>query len=219
MSVCNIAFKDDEVLILTDTLQYDNGKPVRLGGPKCVYDASKRFALVTRGIVGLGEALEHLLLDRAANFDHAEQLIGNAFEKLIAAAECGRPLIRSEATLAGWSTRRNDLAVLRWRIMETPVVEIQTLKRGWHVEPCHPRVKLPQNASNANSDRMVKVALAQQAALNTMHAKGLCIGGRMHLTSISRSGVVQREVGRYLDYETHRALAGDPLDEEGRLVA
>jgi hypothetical protein len=66
--------------------------------------------------------------------------------------------------------------------------------------------------ADMGAERMAKIALAQWKVAQRFNWN-MCIGGRMHMTTITRDGITQEEVGRYPDYSTHTTQFGDPLTE------
>jgi hypothetical protein len=212
MSVANLAFMSDRILCLSDTLQYQGRKPVSLCDRKTDVPEHGRFALVTRGLCVLGDAVSELAC-RYEDHDEAERHLAAWF---LAFADLSKddPARAVEATIMGWSELHQDLRAVRFLLNRTRPLKVEVLGRGWHVSPKHPKFVMPATVrEDTDTARMVKVALAQQMALNGLNDLNECIGGCMHVTTVTRAGAVQELAGIYPDYAEHAALRGDPNED------
>jgi hypothetical protein len=68
---------------------------------------------------------------------------------------------------------------------------------------------MPSTVSEA---QFIRLALAQWR-VREQFMGSLCIGGVMHLTSVTTAGADQRIVGTYPDYAEHASEFGDPNAE------
>lgn len=204
MSVCNIAFDGSSVRFLTDTMIYRGDRPVSLAQRKAEVAPSGRFAWTCRGNVFLGDIIHRHLgvaqsMDDAGPF--AAELMGVFSEEVM--ANCAGGI---ELTLAGWSDIRSALRILR---LDRQIGSFTTdeIEPGTHLWPGSKR--LPPLPATVTEEQFIKMALAQWTIQDKFDGK-LCIGGVMHLTTVTRNGVEQRMAGTYPDYDKHAAAFGDP---------
>ena len=196
MTVCNFSFSGDEILVLSDTMAYQDGKPHHMTLPKVVVADNQSFAVECRGPVAVSDALERLT--HIGSFDEFVAGCRRTFSGLTAAED-------TEVSIFGWSEERGRLAAIRMKMPKGGgFSETEFEHAGQLPVPLPPVV---------NAATMVKLALAQHRVADRFKL-ALCIGGRMHLTRITRGSVVQWEAGRYPDYADHAATLGDPLAVE-----
>ena len=89
-------------------------------------------------------------------------------------------------------------------------IETAVFDRGVYLSPTSSTQ--PPLPSTVTDDQFVRLALAQWKIRDRFGAS-LCIGGCQHITTATRSGVTQRLVGVYPDYDDHAATLGDPNAE------
>lgn len=205
MSVCNIMFAPDRVLILSDTMSYTaEGKPLALSAGKTHVAPAGSFAWTNRGRVDLGADLTRRL-QAAADIVEAEAL-AEAYMRALAEGEGteGGPE-RQEVTLAGWSAVHNDLRVVRLSRGRSGF-NATVLERGIHLLPTP---DLPPNMPKTCTEaQFLRLALAQWRTRD--HFPNLCIGGVQILCEVTAAGVEMRIAGLYPDYDQHAADLGDP---------
>lgn len=210
MSVANILFLQDRILILTDTLTYQGGSPHGLCERKAVVASTGRFAMVTRGLCDVGDAAIDWIDERAGDLIEAEAAAAEFFDIAADVKASTNPTVNLELTLTGWSPRHNDLRAVQLRIFKNRSgFDVQLLDRGLHLHPAPGSAKVPPPPRNHEA-AMVKLALAQHAVMEKREFRDMCIGGVMHLTEVNRDGVAQRIVGLYPGYDGHAAQFGDP---------
>lgn len=211
MSVANILFLPGRILCLSDTMIYNSGKPVGLCETKCRIFRTGSFAVVSRGLCDVAAAFEGYLHSHPGVFDidTAEDALPALMGMAVNIKSTTRPDLRVEMTLMGWSPIRQDLRVIQFGLFKhRPDWDVAVLDRGLHLHP-HPGAAVPPPPRN-HEDAMVRLALAQDAVLVKRGYKGMCIGGAMHLTTITRDGAEQRIIGLYPGYDEDAARFCDP---------
>ena len=214
MSVLNVAFHPDAIHLLSDTLAYLDGKPYSLVDRKVRLSEAGRFAYGSRGSTLLGDVLDDVL-GEAGDTDTAIA-VAEAFPGLIPSAVLDQYLRKGfEITVAGWSERAGDLVVRRVVLDDERRLHTVSLNRGVILQPVG--ANPPALPPTVSERQMVRLALAQHAIQDRLDAVGLgriCVGGVMHLTTITRAGAVQRIVATYPDYHQHAKEFGDPIADE-----
>lgn len=220
MSVCNVLFTADAVHLLTDTMTYHvDGTPHGLTTRKAEVGAGGAFIWAARGSVFLGDRLDKILMDGIRSLAEAEAFTCTYLDTLpsdvceIVGLRPGKALL--EVTLAGWDASTGDLAVRR--IMKSAGEEPATTtayERGAYVSP-GPKGgwRGPATVTEAQFVQMALAQHAMQGRLQGIGGPGMCIGGLMHITSLTRNGADQRIVGVYPDYAEHAESLGDPNAE------
>lgn len=207
MSICNLLFSRDRVILLTDQMVYDaDGKPVELAPRKA--ETGSRVIWATRGSVGLGNLVDAALAG-VDGFDLAMEATIAAVD-LIAPdlVERGRKI---EVTIAGVSDAEGWLRCSR--IARDPKgTTVEHFEPGCHLSPSSSAApRIPADISIA---RFLKLALAQQEVSERFGLKG-CVGGAIHLTGVNSAGETWRELaGLYPTYDVDAATLGDPNAEE-----
>lgn len=213
MTVVNISFAANRILCLTDTLLYVGSRPAGLCGPKCMVADLGTFASATRGLTRAADAVDAVLRP-LASFDRAERVLTGASAE-IRALTAGENL---ETYLMGWSDRRQALAVVQFQwLQHLADLTVRELPPGIHIQPGSAALARAIEASGireADEARMVKVALAQHRANLEAFDRLLCIGGVMHLTTVTAAGCRQHIAGLYPDYEAMADQFVDPLGLE-----
>lgn len=211
MSVANIFFMPDRILCLSDTLVYDNdtGRPAYLCDRKTfVYG---RMAVVTRGTVPAGRAVNAIAEDYT-DVDGARAVLDNAHALILEHKLNEDPTLTVETTAMGWSDVKGDLVAYRWELLDgQSTVTFRELPRGMHLAPGF-NTALPPMPPAMDDARLVRVALAQHATAQQMEYN-MCIGGVMHVTEVTADSVSQRIVGTYPDYDQHAEAFGCPNEE------
>lgn len=212
MSVLNISYQKDRVTFYTDTMSYDaDGAAVGLTEPKAFISDNGSFMWAFRGPSALRCFNESL-----AGADD----VGDAARMFAALVTgCDVPDLFKhgsiEATFAGESA--DGLAVLRFRVTEktSTLPEPERLAHGVYVFPRPSEgFTMPASAPDA---LMVRLALAQHKAQGVALRKagvGLCIGGVLHRTSVTKDGAWQEVAALYPSYEQDAAIAGDPCADD-----
>lgn len=225
MSVANILFMDDRILCLSDSMVYSGGEAVGLCETKCRIHPGGRFATVTRGLTDVADVVDDWLADHAGDIEEAEAAIQDVLALAADVKASTRPDLRVEATLMGWSDRHRDLRIVQFRMTKArPGWDVVLLNRGLHLHP-DPGAPIPPPPHHHEA-AMVKLALAQRAVLDRRGYKDMCIGGVMHLTTVTAGGVTQRIADTYPDYDADSARFGDPnaaevaaFRQSGRIAA
>lgn len=209
MSVANILFADDRILVLSDTMVYNTGQPVALCESKTHIHPNGRFAMVTRGLCHVGDALKGWIAEQAGDLNEAEAAAATVLNLAAEVKATKRPNLCVELSLMGWSPWHGDLRVVQLRLMKNrPEWDVVVLDRGLHLNP-DPGAPIPPPTRDPEG-AMVKLALAQRAVLDKRGYRDMCVGGVMHLTTITEAGAEQRIAGLYPDYDTDAARFGDP---------
>jgi hypothetical protein len=203
MSVANLCFKRDRVLVASDTLTYAGDDPVGLTDRKVHVADGGRYAFSARGLVvhgRLARALAHV-----PTFDAVAPLFGDLVRRL--APETRETAEGFEVMLFGWSDAAGALCARRFRARRDGAAEAVDLPHGVHLFPgIGDRVRLPDVVT---AEGLVRLSLAQAAAAERFGLR-MCIGGVLHLTSVDRAGCVQSIAGLYSGYDAHAAAFGDP---------
>ncbi|WPZ33133.1 hypothetical protein T8K17_18045 [Thalassobaculum sp. OXR-137] len=202
MSVLNINFAPGRIDLLSDTLCYSGGEPHSLCETKTHVAPSGRFAWTTRGYVSLGERFDEM----AAGLADADGAIlaARVFAETLADDAVGKGL---EITVAGWSDRLGALAVQMVTKAPREPVQAETFTEGVHLLP-RPAT-LPPMPSTVSEAQFIRLALAQWKVRDQFMGQ-LCIGGVMHLTTVTAAGADQRIVGLYPDHAQHAEAFSDP---------
>lgn len=214
MTVINVSFLSEaEILIGSDTLQYCGGKPVALTASKV--HTGTGFALAQRGLADLCAVLIGTVSD-AAGFDAAHDTIravveadGDVIAEHAARHYPGFPAAH-EAYLSGWSAAAGRMAVARIVVgLDGAAAETVTVQPGRTIVQPEPRPGLVVPAAT----RVQLLRLMEKQAELVRLSPGICIGGVMHITTVTRDGVWQEVAGVYPDYDQHAAMFGDPNAE------
>lgn len=209
MSVANILFSEDRILCLSDTMIYNDGQPVALCESKTHTHPSGRFAMVTRGLCHVGDALEGWIADQAGDINEAESAAATVLNLAAEVKATKRSDLRVELTLMGWSPRHKNLRVVQFRLLKSrPEWDVLVLDRGLYLHP-DPGAPIPPPTRDPEG-AMVKLALAQRAVLDKRGYRDMCVGGVMHLTTITEAGITQRIAGVYPGYDADAARFEDP---------
>lgn len=208
MSICNLMVGADAVWLLSDTMTYEDGKPVALTQRKAEVAPNEAFIWSCRGSVGLGNILDECVAT-AQEIDEAERIATVAIERIPAdLMELGG---RVEITIAGWSGLRGAMRVVRLYRSAKDGFTATMFEPGVHLAPG--ASKLPAMPAVVSEAQFVKLALAQWKISERFGLAG-CVGGVMHLSTVTCHGAEQRIVGLYPDYAQHAAEFGDPNAEE-----
>lgn len=199
MSVRNIFVSEERILCLTDTMIYSGGKPLGLVTAKCGLTINEQVAFASRGAAWFGIVAATAMADCACFDDFTDGL-----EALASAVKADPACLQAsvgELTYMGWSDAQQRLCAV---VVQFPqdgggAYEAKELPPGLHLAPGVPGAKLPATVTD---DIMVKVALAQQKVA-THFKLPACIGGIMHLTTVTKEGAARRMVGAYPDFEEH----------------
>lgn len=212
MSVCNFSFTESEILVLTDTMQYRERDAAGLCQSKAWISGSGNFVWTCRGSVSVGSLVDDLIAS-SPDLDAAEE----GMMDLFATAKGGGPL-GIELTMFGPSGPSRTLRAIRLSIAPGPgTFQFQEFQHGVHLWPGS-RVPLGALPPKADEQIMVKLALAQHK-ISEKYNLGCCIGGVMHLSTVTSSGCRRRLIGTYPGYDEHAARFGDPnRDEVARLL-
>lgn len=208
MSVVNLLVLPDRVHAFTDTMQYQDGKPAGLMGPKAVASDNGRFTIITRGLTDAGRVVTDFVRS-APDLHHAEgaaAAIMNEARKV----KAKRPDMRVEVTLIG--EHGGAMRVSRFLLPEHGTdVRFSILAPGLYLEPAPPGLVLAAPVDRVH-ERLVKLALVQQAVA-VKHGFTMCIGGVLHCTEVDRTGMRQSIAAVYPGYDQHAARFGDPCAE------
>ncbi|WP_420564148.1 hypothetical protein [Thalassobaculum sp.] len=210
MSVLNILYTADRIELLSDTLQYAKGEPVGLTVQK-VHTAD-RFAWCTRGRCWIGDTFDPVAA-RCVDLDEAEIAAASWIDSIAEDDLIGHSGI--EVTVAGFSGRSGGLAVMQFSREHAKPVEAKVFEPGVYLLPS--REGIPALPATVTMQQFYRLALAQHAAEKIGTGRGMdgmCIGGVMHLTTVTSAGADQRIVGLYPDYDQHAKAFGDPNAEE-----
>lgn len=211
MSVANVAYLDNEIWMISDTMTYGaDGTPIRLCERKTEIAPSGRFAWTTRGSVAVADMWDAVARLRQT-MDEAETALLDWAEAMpsedLAPFQRGRQSV-AEVTVAGWSDRIGDLVVYRVHLHANrpePIVEM--LERGIHIRPGSDwSERLPKTLTRK---QFLQLAWAQWQ-LQDDRQEPMCIGGVAHWTTCTRTGCTQEIAGLYGDYHQHAARFGDP---------
>ena len=205
MSVLNINFAPGRIDLLSDTLCYADGEPHSLCETKTHIPSSGQFSWTTRGLVRTGERFDELA-GKCADAD-AASLAARVFAEMLTDDEVANGF---EITVAGWSDRLGTLAMQMVTKAPGEPVKAETFTEGVHLLP-RP-AKLPPMPSTVSEAQFIRLALAQWKVRDQFMGQ-LCIGGVMHLTTVTAAGADQRIVGLYPDYDQHAEAFGDPNAE------
>jgi len=207
MSICNIRFDKDSVILLTDQMVYSaDNEPVALAARKA--EMGDGFVWSTRGSFGLGEMIDAALAD-ARGFDHALAVAGYAVGGIEPSLiELGRSI---EVTIAGPSKGAGDLRCVR--ITRRPAgTVVEEYERGTRLSPSSSA--LPPLPGDIPLDKFVRLAWAQQKISDEFNLKG-CVGGAAHFTGVNGAGETYQEIaGLYPTYDQDAAALGDPNADE-----
>ena len=198
MSVCNISFGQDEILLLTDTLQYtQDKKPAGLTDTKAFISDNNNFAWTIRGSAARAEAWATVIRG-VLDFDTARRMLIDVLQG--PKAEPGFWGI--EANLFGWSDAAGKLRAVRLTLPPDGSGFNETeLSHGIHLAPA-PKVMAVTMPPVADAALMVKMAMVQ-FKVQERHGFAMCVGGEMHITSIRREGCRQWLAGAYPDLQQH----------------
>lgn len=219
MSVCNILFAADAVHLLTDTMSYRaDGTPYGLSPRKAEVAEGGAFIWACRGSVFLGSRLDKVLANGVGSLAEAEALIRLYLDTLpadtheITGQRLGDQLL--EVTLAGWDDQVGDLVARRITGCGGALSTTVEYTRGTYVSP-GPKAgwRGPETITEGQFIQMAVAQHSMQQKLKGIGGPGLCIGGIMHITTVSRSSAEQRIVGLYPDYQEHASTLGDPNAE------
>lgn len=207
MSVSNVFVGEERILCLSDTIVYRATEPVALMKGKCFVSHNDTFAFSLRGTVAFYRGVIDTFI-RCPDLDTMEQQMP-FFPHMLG----DEPLKVSdgEITLMGWSNDHQQLRAIRFDVYPGgKPVEKAVLAPGLYLTPGIPDARLPQDA---DEEVMVKVALAQYKVNSRLGSK-LCIGGLMHITTVTEAGARRNIVGAYPEYEEHAKRFGCPNAEE-----
>lgn len=207
MSVSNVFVGEDRILCLSDTIVYRGPQPVALMRGKCFVAKNGRFAFSLRGTCAFYEKVINTFI-RCPDLDTMETQMP-FFPHMLG----DEPLKASdgEITLMGWSDVNEQLRAVRFDIYPGGrPVEKNILATGFYLTPGVPGARLPKEA---DEQVMVKVALAQHK-VNAHLGSVICIGGLMHVTTVTKNEVKREIVGAYPGYEEHANKMGCPNARE-----
>lgn len=201
MSVLNINFAPGRIDLLSDTLCYSGGAALAVRDEDACCSV-RPLRLDDRGYVSLGERFDEM----AAGLADADGAIlaARVFAETLADDAVGKGL---EITVAGWSDRLGALAVQMVTKAPREPVQAETFTEGVHLLP-RPAT-LPPMPSTVSEAQFIRLALAQWKVRDQFMGQ-LCIGGVMHLTTVTAAGADQRIVGLYPDHAQHAEAFSDP---------
>lgn len=161
------------------------------------------FAVVTRGIVRAGDAVK-AVANQFTDIDSAIPALERIHDDIARAKRDGDDILNIDTTVMGFSKEIDDFAVYRWEMKESKTsMTLTSLARGMHLAPGFPGTKNPSLPLVLSDEQIAKIALAQHTTSKKMDYN-MCIGGEMHLTDITKSGIVQRTIGQYPDFAEMR---------------
>ncbi len=197
MSVFNIALSADFALTASDTMVYRRKQAVRLTDRKVHIAPSGRFVVSVRGSVMEAQAVAETLFSHADTFDAAAAFLSRL-----------GGLNDAEINIVGWSDAAGTVRALQAVHDKHRGVTRRELSPGVHLHPSPATrpVKLPERADEA---LMVRLCMAQHKASIELDMR-MCIGGVLHLTTVTEAGCEQRIVATYPDYAQHAARFGCP---------
>lgn len=212
MSVCNIYVGPGVIMCLSDTVSYEKKRPAALSEGKTYLFPGGGGAWCFRGRVRVGMSVEFFIKrHNISSLDDLEDRLeyySDILSDLIEDDNFG------EITLMGHSENQSRLRAVRYRLLpEGGLSDPTEIGPGIHLQPSPgSSVKLPNVATQ---DTMVKLALAQHRVAKHFNMP-MCIGGLMHLTTVTTYGAERRIVGAYPDYEDLKKQFDCPLTEEYR---
>lgn len=199
MTVLNLLVQPDCVRLFTDTLLYRNDQPGGLCARKCL--TGEGFAVAFRGNVAVIKMLEDEAC-RAADFISAAALLEHTGRIMVEAVPWGSLPggEKVEAVIAGvYGGKMCCCRVL----IGSDGVERSNVEPGVYASPA-PEITLPPTATVA---QMVKLSLAQD--IFNRRNLNMCIGGLLHMTTVTLSEVSQEVVAKYPNYQEMKARFGD----------
>lgn len=218
MSVCNLYVTEEKISCLSDTMSYAKHKPVALTPPKTQIIADAGIAWCFRGQSRIGKALDFtfnhdrygiLSFNRNVTIDDIHEYIEFSRDVI---SECFALDSVAEVVFMGWSELHGKARALEYRFLtDGSLSDPMEHGPGVHLKPAGPAsMKMPERVDETI---MVKLALAQHQVAERFRLP-LCIGGVMHLTTVTEDGAERRIVGAYPDYQAHAQRFGCPNAED-----
>ncbi|KAA0578943.1 hypothetical protein FZ983_16555 [Azospirillum sp. B21] len=162
------------------------------------------FAIVTRGIVRAGNAVK-AIAEGFSDIDSAKPALDRIHDLIAGAKRSGDDILNIDSAAIGFSKEIGDFVAYRWEMKEDQTsVNFSSFPRGMHLAPVMHGATLPPLPPELSDEQIVKIALAQHTTVKRMGFSSVCIGGEMHLTELTRTGIVQRTIGQYPDYAEMR---------------
>lgn len=206
MTLLNVHHAAGAVHLMSDTLQYNGKRPAGLLTSKVEIAENNRFGFGCRGSSALAEGVGHMLRGQAS-VDHGAEAVRIFLTDLpddLAEGLLGKGF---EVTLAGWTEATGEPTVIRVTLPAGRSLRAEHLPPGVYLAPTS--ANPPPLPRSVTADQFSRLALAQWRLQGRMSEK-LCIGGVMHLTTITAEDARQSIVGIFPDYDDHAKRFGDP---------
>lgn len=208
MSVCNVYINSEGIICLTDTIKYKGDEATGLCHRKSFVSSNKEFSIGIRGSIAFIERISlYQDFPDAGLVEEALRLVPRHLDDRYFKA-CG-----GEVTLMSWDKGSDAPQAVRYAYAAGEPAQRQELEPGLHLAPKVPGAKLPQSVDGSV---MVKIALAQHRVKERLNFP-FCIGGIIHLTTVTRDGAEQVIAGAFPDYADHAARFGCPNSADYRL--
>lgn len=183
MSVCNFFLAGDRIVVLTDTLGYVGDRPA-IFLDKLAVNAEARLAVTTRGLYGIGYAVERAAASWTGRADAEAAIVAMLPELAAEYADLLAPGEGAEVTLFGID---GAPFALRHTWRSGKPMRRQVFAPGLYLSPTLGKQMQPASVTH---EQMRQVALLQQRVAK-QHRLNMCVGGDMVITEITAAGVEQ----------------------------